>query len=496
MNKKRFIVPALLFFILIIGFLLRGQEILSNNYLFLKDQGRDMLDIKAIVFDHKLTLIGPYTGLQGVFQGPLYYYLLAIPTAIGKGDPRWPLAFIVALQLVGLIGVYGIGKRFFSPRAGLFAAFLFAVSPVAVAASTYIWSPHLTLPVMTFLLYWFFLWLEAPTLRRFVFVICSLGLLYHLEIAFAAPLTLVFFFLFTILLKKRFFPKMALIFIAVILFFLSPLFVFDVKHNFITSGSVLRLFSGKTQGLGQSFEPMGKIAGDHLFRFQTLLWSSFVDQKHPISRLLTTFFGGVIGWFLVWKRDKKLSIVSAIAVLMFIVYLLYPFQIYHWYIIGLMPVIVLLMGVAFDWISRWKIGAFLILLVILLISSDAAERLYRLYTVVDDGGTGKIKGKIAAIDYIYQDAGGKPFNLFIFTPVVLTDAYDYLLWWHGRRMYGYLPGKEKKGVFYLLAEPDYSKPWSYQGWMETVIKTGKVIETKELPSGFIIQKRISEEKSL
>ena len=67
--------------ILLLGFFLRAQETLSGNFLFLKDQGRDMLAVKSVVVDKKPTLIGPYTGFRGVFQGPLYYYVLAIPFA-------------------------------------------------------------------------------------------------------------------------------------------------------------------------------------------------------------------------------------------------------------------------------------------------------------------------------------------------------------------------------------------------------------------------------
>ena len=79
-----------------------------------------------------------------------------------------------------------------------------------------------------------------------------------------------------------------------------------------------------------------------------------------------------------------------------------------------------------------------------------------------------------------------------FTPPVYTYAYDYLIWWYGNRNYNYIPHKEKKGIFYLLMEPDSSKPWSYKGWLETVIKTGTILETKELPSGFVVQKRYAE----
>jgi hypothetical protein len=107
----------------------------------------------------------------------------------------------------------------------------------------------------------------------------------------------------------------------------------------------------------------------------------------------------------------------------------------------------------------------------------------------DYGGTAKLKGKVDAIDYIYKDAKGKPFGLLVFSPPVYTYPYDYILWWHAEQKYHYLPTQTKKGTFYLLIEPDWSKPWSYKGWLETVIKSGKVIYTKTLPSGFIVQKR-------
>ena len=89
------------------------------------------------------------------------------------------------------------------------------------------------------------------------------------------------------------------------------------------------------------------------------------------------------------------------------------------------------------------------------------------------------------------DAEGKKFGLLTFTPPVYTYAYDYLIWWYGNKNYNYIPHKEKKGIFYLLMETDPSKPWSYEGWLETVIKTGTILKTKELPSGFVVQKRIN-----
>ncbi|MFZ5535482.1 MAG: hypothetical protein ACOY3M_05040 [Patescibacteria group bacterium] len=115
------------------------------------------------------------------------------------------------------------------------------------------------------------------------------------------------------------------------------------------------------------------------------------------------------------------------------------------------------------------------------------------YDYRDYGGTAKIRGKIDAIDFIYTDARGERFNLAVFTPPVYTYAYDYLLGWHASKRYGYVPGTSLENTVYLLIEPDPEKPWSYNGWLETVIKKGNVTASWKLPSGFIIEKRIMEE---
>ena len=109
--------------------------------------------------------------------------------------------------------------------------------------------------------------------------------------------------------------------------------------------------------------------------------------------------------------------------------------------------------------------------------------------IYDEGGAAKIKGKIEAIDFIYQDAKLEKFNVLVFMPPIYTYPYDYLFWWYGQKKYSYVPGSEKTGLFYLLIEPDGSKPWSHKGWMETVVKSGTVVWTKELPSGLIVEKR-------
>lgn len=477
----------LLSLILLLGFFLRAQETLSGNFLFLKDQGRDMLAVKSIVVDKKPTLIGPYTGLQAVFQGPLYYYVLAVPFAMFRGDPRGVMWVVLAASMIAIPLAYLVGKKFFSESTGMFAAFLFAVSPSAAAAATFIWSPFFVLPITTVTLYLFMHWSKTGLKKSFFLFVVSLGLLFHFEIAFAAPfLASMFLISFFVARKKRYeFPLFS--FLGLVLLTLSPLILFDLRHDFLTTKSLVSLVSGGNQGLGGG-ELYGKIVYDHLVRFLLNLKATFIvhNQLSEVFSLLTILIA--LG-YAVFGRSIIIKTVLSIPVIMFIFYLAYPFQIWDWYLIGLFPVYLLLGGVVLSWLWSRRGWRLIVVLLVFVLLQNSYERLINLYSKPDYGGTAKIRGKIDAIDTVYKDARGAPFNLLVFTPVVLTDAYDYLLWWYGQKTYGYLPGKEKKDTLYLLIEPDPSKSWSYKGWLETEIRIGKVIDTRELPSGFIIQKR-------
>jgi hypothetical protein len=72
---------------------------------------------------------------------------------------------------------------------------------------------------------------------------------------------------------------------------------------------------------------------------------------------------------------------------------------------------------------------------------------------------------------------------------IYTYPYDYLFQTYGGQKYGYVPGSVKKGLVYLIIEPDSSKPWTYKGWLETVIVGGTIVKTETLPTGQIVQLR-------
>src|SRR3989304_9348625 len=89
---------------------------------FWYDQGRDALIIWKLWHEGKFFLIGPVTGLAGIFLGPLYYYLIAPLYLIGGGNPIYPVVFLAFLSTIAIFLLYFLGRQMHSREAGIFAA--------------------------------------------------------------------------------------------------------------------------------------------------------------------------------------------------------------------------------------------------------------------------------------------------------------------------------------------------------------------------------------
>jgi len=497
-GKNTFLKLLLFSPIFILGFFLRAQEVLSNNYLFLLDMGRDMLAVKGIVFDHHLTLIGPYTSLAGVFQGPLYYYLLSVPTFLLGGNPLGALVLMLTISLLTILAVLYFSWKNFGILAAFFVFLLFSVSPEAIAAATYTWNPH---PLWLLMVIYIFALFSTYKGNKKTHLILwpTIGLMFHFEAAlgfFIGITTLILLFL---VLRKKMLNKSFFIGILICIITFSPLILFDLRHEFLMTKSVVTLIKGGNESLFVKGEALGfgDLMVNHFNTFLGNYNSGFPSLFNFKYSYYIPIIGTAIAFFYIRrKKDFKplyifYKLYFSFLAIFLILLTLYPYPLRYWFFTGFQTLHIIAVGLSFSLLWKNKFGKILILLLILKLTFYSSEKLDKLYfNPPNDGGYAKVRGKISAIDYIYKDAKGEKFNLLIFTPPVLTDAYDYLIWWHGKNKYNYIPGKEKSGLFYLLVEPDPSQPWSYQGWLETVIKSGEVISTTTHASGLIIQKRI------
>src|SRR5258708_35578862 len=124
--KKEFSAHKIAYLILVtlflINFFLRVYRI-DQVLGFYFDQGRDALTIRQIL-QGSLVLIGPTTGIAGLFRGPFYYYFLAPGYFLGGGDPAVASIYQSFFVLLGYGIIFYLLRSYFSFRVALVALFL------------------------------------------------------------------------------------------------------------------------------------------------------------------------------------------------------------------------------------------------------------------------------------------------------------------------------------------------------------------------------------
>ena len=352
-------------------------------------------------------------------------------------------------------------------------------------------------PIITF--YIIFLFLIVSGRQKFhLFLWPTIALMTHFQTALA-----VFLFMATILyfavFKWNFNIKRYILFgILVSSIFLLPQVIFDLRHDFLMSRSLVSQIKGEDRGLSVSKKEKKKLITIHKDPFIINYNSGFLSHGYSPDFPLLVALASFLVFFLRRKDFRKEEVLFikttlTIPLLVFLATVFYPFPLRYWFLTGFEMFYILPISLILSKLLNFGFGKILAAVFIASILPLILGRINDSYFKnPDDKSFSKIKGIKKAIDYIYQDGKGEKFGLLVFAPPVYTPNYDYVVFWYGRNKYGYTPHSEKKGTFYLLMEPDPHKKHSYKGWLETVIITGKTIKQEKLPSGLIVEKRQAE----
>ncbi|MFC1625700.1 ArnT family glycosyltransferase [Patescibacteria group bacterium] len=245
---------GLLVVIIAVASFLRFYKI-SGYMTFLGDEGRDAIIVRRLLVNKDPILIGPGTSIGNMYLGPLYYYLIAPSLWLFKFSPVGPSAFVAFLGVITVIFVYLVGKEWFSPKAGLIAAALYAISPVVITYSRSSWNPN----VMPFfsLLCIYSIW-KVWKKRKFVWLIVSaISLAFALQSHYLGLLlipVMAFFWALTFFAASArgedidekaqitLFLKNTFISVFLFLFLMSPLAIFDARHGLINFNAMKKFF--------------------------------------------------------------------------------------------------------------------------------------------------------------------------------------------------------------------------------------------------------------
>ncbi len=422
-------ITTVIILILLVGILYRLLLTSNGNFLFNMDNARDMVDVREMVVLGKIRLTGPTSAIEGFYNGPAWYYLLAVPFILSGGDPYasilmeiilWTIGGFFLMKLVSRWGVWLI-----IPVGSIWIA-----SDYITLATRYAFNPNPVVLLTPLFIYLIFKYLESGKTAFGVFTFLLAGLFFNFEMNAGIFLPIVIISSLILSGKSKLFKTKGFwIGVTVFLITLLPQIIFDLKHNFIMSKSVVNfLLSGDHQAL-------------NLFTKLQQISSSFYQVFFPMLLHKQVLIWIFVGLFILFRKElkkDKLSIICLTLILVpFLGYLFLPVNVSPWHLGPEAVAFIILVGFSL----RNKITGLLLGPLIIFFSIQNVLFVFTGEIGKPSGDASILKNEIAAIDYVYQYAKGENFKVYTYLPSVYDYPYQYLFWWYGNKKYGYIPGE-------------------------------------------------------
>jgi hypothetical protein len=484
-------------FILIIPVLLGGRMILSGDFYFLIDQARDMLLVQDIVENRDLTLIGTHSGLGGFFHGPAWLYQLVPFYLIGNGDP---LAFTYAYLSIALVTVftgYFFGSKLYDAKGGILLSFLLAISP-----SIWPYIPNTIgvnmVPLVFIPMFYFLARYIQGDKKAFIFSVFFAG--FSLQYETALPLIIIPVVFISFFLNKKAVKDLKLLFWSIASFSVSvsSFILFDLKHNFLQTRSLLSFASSGEKQKGYLEFPDRVFA--HFESFMRIYKSILITD----SDLLKLSYIFIIALFCfialkqkLYKKEfwKSFIYLAVFPAIIFSVYLIYPYPVFPEYLIGLtIPVAFAFVFVLKNVWSYDKLGKSACIIFALLTLIEGGKIVHRNYLMPygTDQTDGSYKNQKEVTEWIIKEAENQQFGYFVYMPSTYTYPMDYLMQWEATRLDIKKPESKKHPLTYLILYPPLQDDLkAHDFWKKNKIRTSaEVSARKEFKSGIIVEKLI------
>lgn len=505
---KKYQAQILLGLIFLLALVLRFWWFPENVY-FGYDQARDAFVSQEIYQNKDFKIIGPSAGKEGLYHGPLYWYLIGPVYLLFQGNPAGPLAFISLLNALGVFLVYYFGKNLFDQKTGLFAAVLYSFFFSQTQYSLYFANPApAVLSISAYFLGWTLLLLKN---KPWAWILIGLGLGLSIQFEFFLVYLGICCLIFPILFFRSFKENLNLKFLALgILSFIASVSSFilaELKYGFRTTKtlfSVLTFVSSPGSGEKMATSTFLGRLGEEV-RFGLVGLNSSYNNYLALG-----FIALFVYVFLKKKEDRKKLLIPFvwIASNLFVDFFGSP-QLYY-VNIGVSVSIILFIAYLFSKIWTFKKAVAILAVVFLAFNNLSFAQKYNpkgpintLY--VQEGMLLQDEKKI--VDLIYQDAGGKEFTVnALIMPYNIKTTWAYLFNWYGRQKYGYVPywgGEDVPGyagqmplssssslVRYAIYEPERGIPEELKKiFVDSENGFGKPVAREEIGQ-FVIEKRV------
>ena len=414
--------------VLFIGLWLRIYKPLQL-YMYSHDQDLAGWIIKDVLVNRHLRLIGQETSSQGVFVGPLFYYLQIPFYLLTKMDPAGTILLVTLLGIFTIFSFYFCFSKMFTKRAGLMAAFIYSVSLYFVFTDREVVP---TMPVHLWTVWFLFAtWMVLKGKSRAYILLGFLaGILwnFHLALAIVVPLVLVA----QILSKTKINFKHMSLGIIIFVVAMSPFIVFEVRHSFRQTKAIfysLAFSKDYIPGTGRGLAKLDRVFQLVHKNASAIFWGEF--KPIPYSY---TFYLLVISFTLLVVKKIIPRDLGLILALWFAVYIVFftvnKINLSEYYLNGMNVVWITTLSVGFDFL--FKKNVYLKRPAIFLLIIFTVVSFYGLFTKAINR-SGYIERK-AIVKYIKEDAEEKGYPCVSVSYITSPGnelGYRYLFWREG-----------------------------------------------------------------
>lgn len=478
--------------IIVVAALLRLPLISQGFFAFTFDQGRDLLEVAKIVLDHNLTLIGPTTGLPGIFYGPWWYYFLAPLFLIGQGDPLAITFFFGVIGMATVIFIYLLIRDLTKNKyVALTFAAVVAMSQPFLTSSSQIWSPSLVLPLM--IIYLYALSRIFQSLKPVWFLVLGLssgfiadsGAAFGIVLILATTIASIFF-------KKQFFKKRYLLFFAGLLIVSLPRIIFDLRNEFlITKSMITWLFSPLVYQEQLSF---GQRLINRIDLFLHVFAQTF-SQSNKLLSLVPLSFLAISAWITKsdlaknkqsFSTNKMFKFLLVVILLIYFGFSFYPDAVWDYYLVGLPLIFLTTFALATS--QLWQKSAVVTSVFLLLtVAVNFNQKLLSPFSITWQGDGAIYRNQKNVLDDLRKEMRGD-YSLYVYTPARFDYPFDYLITWYaGGEKIDY--PKDNQKLMYLIIRDDDFHSYLSSGWYgdKTQDKT-RLLDRKDYPGNLIVEK--------
>lgn len=490
-------------------------------FSFATDQGRDFIAVSEILKGN-LTLIGPTTGIHGVFYGPWWYYFLSPLIFIFHGDPQI-VAYI--FSLIGVSTVVALFLLIKSITGNTSLAFGFSIIGALSKGfgNIAIWNPTLTpifLIIFTYCLNKVFkkpkpIYSErknscihaqdeanferrsenhGPQVVGIYFFV--LGISTFLAIDTTASFgTLLFIFLVVspAIFKKELFKKEYILTMLGGLVILLPRILFEIRNNFlITRSAINYVISPKV-----FVQPLSLIKRLEMRAFQYLkIFSNSFSQDNLMIGMVIVVILIIILLLLISKKsilkliikDKILVYFCLLLVVSLIFFTAFPGNVWDYYLVALPTVFIVIIVKLFSWVLKIpRISKYAYVSLIVLIAANFNAKEIFPYKILWPGDDATYKNMRIVMDYIQKD-NPHNYSYYAYTTSLIDYPFNYLFEWYSNRNLIEKP-KYNQELMYLIIRNASTKQYLTTGWYldKTHDKT-TILESKQFPGDLLLEK--------